>query len=75
MRAGNDLVCPGNEKDHANIREELIDDLLEKDEIINCVSRLIKTAWQSNAYLDVPSYTEQFHTKLKRFISVQREQA
>ncbi len=75
MRAGNDLVCPGNEKDHANIREELIDDLLEKDEIINCVSRLIKTAWQSNAYLDVPSYTEQFHTQLRRFISVQREQA
>lgn len=73
MRAGNDLVCPGNASDHSNIREELIDEQLSKDEIINCVSRIINTAWQSNAYLDVPSYTEKYHNRLRKYISVQRE--
>ncbi len=70
MRAGNDLICPGNPKDHANIRSELIDGMLTQDEIRVCVARLIGIIWQSNAYLDVPSYTEQFLGKLRNYIAV-----
>ena len=70
LRAGNDLICPGNPKDHANIRSELIDNMLTQDEIRRCVSRIIKIAWQSNAYLDVPSYTDQFYGNLRNYISI-----
>ncbi|MCR5594218.1 MAG: glycoside hydrolase family 3 C-terminal domain-containing protein [Lachnospiraceae bacterium] len=70
LRAGNDLVCPGNPKDHENIRAELKNGTLTRKDINLCVARLIKTVWQSNAYLDVPPYTEQFYNTLRNYISV-----
>ena len=32
----------------------------------------VKVAWQSNVYLDVPSYTEQFHNRLREYVKVSR---
>lgn len=72
MRAGNDLVCPGNPKDHANLREEMIDGMLSLDEIKLCIARLVNTIWQSNSYENAPSYTEQFDD-LKPFVTVNKE--
>ncbi len=72
LRAGNDLICPGNPKDHSNIRAELIDGMLTQEELRACVARIIKVAWQSNVYLDVPSYTEQFHNRLREYVKVSR---
>lgn len=73
MRAGNDLICPGNVSDHENIRSELIDGLLSQGEIRQCVARLIHVCMQSNAYLDVPPYTEQFGGTLKKYLKVEKE--
>lgn len=74
MRAGNDLVCPGNESDHKNIKEELIDYRLSQDEIRRCVARLIATAWKSNIYEGALPYTERFAGKLKDYLTVTREE-
>ncbi len=75
LRAGNDLICPGNVSDHENIRSELIDGQLSQDEIRRCVARLINVCRQSNAYLDVPPYAEQFGNRLKVYLKVEKEKA
>ena len=45
MRAGNDLVMPGNQKDHDNMKAELEAGTLSIDDIKRSVRRLVKTVW------------------------------
>ena len=72
MRAGNDLVCPGNVSDQKNINEELDAGTLSIDDIKPCVARLVNTIWQSNAYEDAANYSEQFDD-LTPFVIVDKE--
>ena len=69
MRAGNDLVCPGNKSDHDNIKEELEAGTLNIEELKACVARTVQITWQSNAYVDAPSYNSQF-VKYYKFMDV-----
>lgn len=70
MRAGNDLVCPGNPTDHQNLREELESGALSIEEIKRCIARLVQIVWQSNAYVDAPSYNDRFKN-LYQFIKTE----
>ena len=72
MRAGNDLVCPGNVSDQTNLNKELDEGTLTIDDIKPCVARLVNTIWQSNAYENAVDYTEQFDD-LQEFVSVHKE--
>lgn len=69
MKAGNDLVCPGCEEDHASIREALADGSLSIEELKRCISRMVNITWQSNAYENIPSYNDQFG-ELYKFIEI-----
>lgn len=60
MRAGNDMVMPGDPADHENIRKELKDGTLDIRELKRCVCNTIRIALQSNQYEDAVSYLEQF---------------
>ena len=73
MRAGNDLICPGNASDHANLREELNDGTLSLDEIHKCVSRVIHTVWQSNIYEGAVPYGSQSVQKRMEYLTVKKE--
>ena len=73
MRAGNDLICPGNASDHANLREELSDGRLSLDEIHRCVSRVIHTVWQSNIYEGAVPYGSRSVQKRTEYLAVKRE--
>ena len=50
MRAGNDIVMPGCDNDHKNMREELEAGTLTKEELKLCISHLVRTIWNSNMY-------------------------
>lgn len=50
MRAGNDLVMPGNASDHKNLREELDQGTLTEDELRGCITRLVRVILRSNLY-------------------------
>lgn len=50
MRAGNDLIMPGHQKDYENLRRELEAGSLSVQEIKDCVKRLIIVILQSNRY-------------------------
>lgn len=50
MRAGNDLVMPGVQGDHDNIRAALEDGSLSLDELKLCIAHLVDTVWKSNRY-------------------------
>ena len=71
MRAGNDLVCPGNIKDFDNLHAELESGELKEEDIRNCIARLVYTIWKSNAYEDAISYTSRF-AELESFVDVKR---
>ena len=60
MRAGNDMVMPGDLRDHANIRAELEAGTLDIRELKRCVYHTVKLILQSNQYEDAVSYSEQF---------------
>ena len=60
MRAGNDMVMPGDPSDHENIRKELKDGTLDIRELKRCVCNTIRAALQSNQYEDAVSYLDQF---------------
>lgn len=60
MRAGNDMVMPGNPSDHENIREELACGTLDIRELKRCVWNTIRIILQSNQYEDAVSYLDQF---------------
>ncbi|MCI2049634.1 MAG: glycoside hydrolase family 3 C-terminal domain-containing protein [Lachnospiraceae bacterium] len=50
MRAGNDLVMPGAESDHTNIREELASGKLDIAELRRSIGHLVNIVWQSERY-------------------------
>ncbi|MDO4305457.1 MAG: glycoside hydrolase family 3 C-terminal domain-containing protein [Eubacteriales bacterium] len=60
MRAGNDMVMPGDPSDHENIRRELEEGTLDIRELKRCVCNTVNIAVQSNQYEDAVSYLEQF---------------
>lgn len=60
IRAGNDLIMPGDTADHENLRRELSAGTLSLDDLKGCVYRTIKLVMQSNQYEDVVSYMDQF---------------
>ena len=55
MKAGNDMVIPGDMRDHASIRQALKDGTLDIRELKRCVYHTIKIILQSNQYEDVKS--------------------
>ena len=50
MRAGNDLVMPGCEGDHENLKRELAAGSLKLEELKACIARLVSVIWKSNQY-------------------------
>ncbi len=60
MRAGNDMVMPGNPSDHECIRRELAEGTLDIRELKRCVCNTINIALQSNQYEEAVSYLAQF---------------
>ena len=50
MRAGNDLVMPGQVSDHENIRQELEQGTLKEEDIRKCVTRLVRIVLRSDFY-------------------------
>ena len=61
MKAGNDMVMPGDLRDHESIRQALEDGSLDIRELKRCVYHTIKIILQSNQYEDAVSYEEQFN--------------
>ena len=60
MRAGNDMVMPGTEEDHENIRKELKEGTLDIRELKRCIYNTVNIILQSNQYEDAVSYEKQF---------------
>lgn len=60
MKAGNDMVMPGDIRDHASIRQALEDGSLDIRELKRCVYHTVKIILQSNQYEDAVSYEKQF---------------
>lgn len=60
MKAGNDMVMPGDMRDHASIRQALKDGTLDIRELKRCVYHTIKIILQSNQYEDVKSLNQVF---------------
>jgi beta-glucosidase len=60
MRAGNDMVMPGDPRDHENIRRSLADGTLSEKELRRCVYHTVKLILQSNRYEEAVSYRNQF---------------
>jgi beta-glucosidase len=52
IRAGNDLIMPGQPSDHENIRQALADHTLSEDELRLCISRLVRLILQADVYTD-----------------------
>lgn len=50
MRAGNDLVMPGAICDRENLKKELAEGCLRKEDLKACISRLVDIIWKSNQY-------------------------
>ena len=50
MRAGNDLIMPGNPSDHDNLRQELEQGTLSYEELQKCITRLVRVILRSNLY-------------------------
>lgn len=51
MRAGNDIVMPGCDGDHENLRKELADGTLDIRELKLAAGHLVNIVWQSNQYV------------------------
>ena len=50
IRAGNDLIMPGQFSDHDSIRGALDDGTLSVDQLKTCVARIVRTILKSNRY-------------------------
>ena len=50
MRAGNDVVMPGQYSDHESIRTALNDGSLSLKTLQGCITRLTRVVWKSNFY-------------------------
>lgn len=51
MRAGNDLVMPGQFSDHDNIRKELEEGTLSVEDLRKCITRLVRVIFRSGLYV------------------------
>ena len=63
MKAGNDLIMPGEDSDMARIRSALNGtgaETLDIQELKKCVANLVNIVLQSNRYENCRSYSEQF---------------
>ena len=60
IRAGNDWIMPGDEKDFNSIREALADGSLGMEQLKECVCRIVCTILQTNQYEDAISYSDRF---------------
>ncbi len=60
MKAGNDMVMPGTQEDHEDIRRALEANRLELKELKWCVYNTVRLCLQSNQYEEAVSYLEQF---------------
>ncbi len=60
MRAGNDMVMPGDLRDHESIRKELDAGTLDLRELKRCIYHTVKLILQTNQYENAVSYLEQF---------------
>lgn len=52
MRAGNDIVMPGQFSDHDNMRNELAKGTLKEEDLRRCITRLVRVILRSNCYED-----------------------
>lgn len=50
MRAGNDLVMPGQFSDHDNMRKELEQGTLKEEDLRRCITRLVRVVLRSGLY-------------------------
>lgn len=50
IRAGNDVIMPGMDMDHENLRRALADGSLSLEELKRCVTRLVRVILQSDCY-------------------------
>lgn len=50
MRAGNDLIMPGQLSDHDNIKRELKMGTLKESDLRKCVTRLVRVILRSSLY-------------------------
>jgi beta-glucosidase len=60
IKAGNDLVMPGDPRDHESIRAGLDSGTLDIRELKRCVANSVRVILQSNQYEDAVSYLDQF---------------
>ncbi len=60
MRAGNDMIMPGDPADHEGIQKELEGGTLDIRELKRCVCNTVNIVLQSNQYEEAVSYLEQF---------------
>jgi len=60
IAAGNDLIMPGFPGDVESIRGALADGTLSREDLKDCVRRLLTVIFQTNAYEDAVSYGAQF---------------
>lgn len=59
MRAGNDIVMPGADSDHEDLRAALANGSLSYDELRRCVYHTVRVILQSNQYEGAVSYYEE----------------
>lgn len=62
IAAGNDLIMPGYAGDFENIREALQSGKLGREELKDCVRRLITVIYQTLAFEDCRSYGSRVET-------------
>ena len=50
VAAGNDLIMPGSDGDHEEIRAALADGQLDAEDLRRCVERMLTVIFQTNAF-------------------------
>lgn len=60
LRAGNDMIMPGDPSDHENIRKELAEGTLTLEQLAGCVTNTINLILKSNQYEHAVSYLDHF---------------
>lgn len=69
VAAGNDLMMPGEPNDSVNMKEALENGTLDREDLKNCVKRMLKVIYQTLGYEDSVSYGAQFQD-MKLYIEV-----
>lgn len=63
VAAGNDLIMPGEKGDYDSISQALEKGELKKEELKECVCRLLTVIYQTNAFEECVPYSRQFEEK------------